>query len=204
MRKSLIALALVLTMGASANAEPLPTASLVASTVVLTKAKPRLVAITSGTIVPVILDRKLSSQTDKTDDVFGFTAASDIVVDGMLVIAKGAIGGGHILSAGKAGAFGKTGSLVPSFDWVTGVDGNRIHMTGVSPSLGGDNSGTVVAGSVASTVAGAFIPLAGFASLGIGGKKAEIGTDRPIKIFVESTVHVTANQAAKVNDGYAH
>ena len=175
-----------------------------APTTLLRPTRQRVVTVPPGTIVPILLDRKLSSQVDKTNDSFTLKAAADVIVDGMLVIAKDAPGQGHIDSASKSGMFGKPGMLIPAFDWVTGVDGKKIHMTGTQVSVGGDNTGSMVAGAAASTVAGAIIPFAGFATLLVGGRKAEIGTDKPYRIFVDGTAHVTSNVAGTYNDGYAH
>jgi hypothetical protein len=172
--------------------------------VTISKTKQKTIEIPAGTTVLVALDRKLSSQSDKTDDPFTFTAAQNIVVNGMLVIAKGAPGAGHILNASRAGMFGKTGILQPAFDWITAVDGEKIHMTGTQSSVGGVNIESNVAGSVAGSMAGAVIPFAGLGSMAMGGKKAEIGTERPYPIYVSSTVHVVSDQAAKIEDGFAH
>ncbi len=194
----------------SASPRSAPSAS-IATSAVGTKTKPRLVTVPLGTQIPIFLDRKISSQSDSTGDVFTFTVAADVYADNMLVIAKGAAGEGHIQEVTKASWLGKTGTLVPAFDWVKGVDGNKIRVTGVSRANGDYNytsdiaagAATQVAISTAPMVAGAFIPFLPLAGVFNKGKKAEIGTDTGLKLWVESTVHVTSDIAAKA-DGFAH
>jgi hypothetical protein len=181
------------------EAQAAPTAS-----VVLTKVQGTTVTVPQGTRIDVQLEQPLSSQTAKTNDTFAFVVKDPVVVDGMLVIAQGAEGQGHIADARKAAFLGRSGMLTLTYDWVVGEDGEKIHVTGVDGSVGGGNLDTSLAAGAAGAVASAFVPFAGFAGLVVRGKKAEIGTQDSIRIYVEDTVHILSDERARFDDGFAH
>jgi hypothetical protein len=202
---SLVAPALAGTNALTDAAAAAPAQGVVSTTPpTLTKTKPQLVSVPTGTPVVVRLDLPISSQTAKTDDTFTFTVENDVIVSGMLIVAKGAAGQGHVQEAEAAKMMGRSGILILAYDWVTAKDGNKVHVSGLNPSVGGNNTETAVGAGVAAGLAGSIVPFAGFATFAMKGKKAEIGTDHTLTVFVPQACHVTSDMAGKYNDGFAH
>jgi hypothetical protein len=174
------------------------------SSVILTATRPTRVRIPAGTPIDVHLDAPLSSQHSRTNDLFTFTVVHPVVVAGMLVVAQGAQGQGHVTYAHAAEFLGRSGVLTLAYDWVVGEDNEKIRLAGQAASIGGGNTDTELAGGAAADIASAVVPFAGFAGLAIRGKKAEIGTQDTIRVYVEATVHIRSDELAKFDDGFAH
>ena len=239
MRRGLSALALTMVLlaqisiSAFAATGPSPSASpLVLSAptpvpgLVLTKTKARIVLVSLNTPVIVHLNMPISSQTAKIGDTFQITVMHNVASDGMLVIAKGALGQGHVsdVRPAKYSLFNqKPAVLMLTYDWIVGVDGEKIQVSGVlatTPTGGsvlGDTAAStavlggvdVVAPAVATVAGGVFAPVAGilmaFGAHGKGGS-ARIGTADALTIFVRDSVHITSDTAAEkyVAPGFAH
>lgn len=170
---------------------------------VLAAGNSRNVAVAAGTAIEIQLDKPLSSQTNVTNDTFTFVVAADTVVDGYVVIPKGAKGAGHVADASKAQWMGRPGILTIAVDWVTDIAGAKVHVTGTSASAGGDNMNAQAGAVGAASVASMINPLFAFGSLAARGKKAAIGTEDKIRIFVRDSVHIKSSQKA-VADGFEH
>ena len=119
-------------------------------------AESKRVTVPAGTIVHVHLADSaqygpgaLSSLKNAKDTPFYCEADADVVIDGRVVIAKGAPGQGTIVqsAAGDTNAMmsfanGHSGppKLVIRFDWITGVDGLKIRLGDVT-TTGGEEGG---------------------------------------------------------------
>jgi outer membrane biosynthesis protein TonB len=87
------------------------------------------VIVPRGTLIPVRIVRKISSSTAIPGDLFRIEAASDVTVDGWIVVKKGATGQGEVVSATPADAQGHVGNLALQMDWIDLVDGHRVHLS---------------------------------------------------------------------------
>lgn len=171
-------------------------------------AQPATVATTSvlvpgGTAVPVHVVGEVSSGKLKPGDTFAVAAASDIVINGFIVIRKGALGQGTIGEVAHAGGSGRSGSLTLNFDWVYASDGGKIHLAAATQKQAEeDRKG---ASSTATII--------GFATFGIGGlfghnfahgREVTIDEKKILGAFVADTVHVDASEKARDTDHYDH
>ncbi|WP_346353565.1 hypothetical protein [Azotosporobacter soli] len=82
--------------------------------------------ITKDTLVKIKLTSALDSKTAKAGDTVAFQAADDVLVNGILVIGKGAEGSGKVLKAEGAQNFGRDAQLQLSFDSLKTMDGKEI------------------------------------------------------------------------------
>lgn len=70
------------------------------------------IAIPAGTVVTLELPQPLSSETSQRDQEVALRLAEPIVIDGVVVVAEGAVAGGVILDAGSATWDGRPGKLI--------------------------------------------------------------------------------------------
>lgn len=84
------------------------------------------VPITKDTLVKLKLTSPLDSKTAKAGDAIAFQVAEDVIVNGTLVVAKGAEGSGKVLKAEGAQNFGRDAELQLSFDSVKTLDGRDL------------------------------------------------------------------------------
>jgi len=166
-------------------------------------------SVPAGTGMVIKLNEALSSQSAKVDQVFTFTVDRDAFSDGMLVIPKGAQGQGHVAAVSAARIGAKAGSLTLEFDWVVSADGAKLHVSGSNEAAGGVNAttfaGVYTAAAVAqSTIYSVFAPLAALGNWAYRGKKAGIGTDVRMAIFVSAPGHVQSDLRIEYHDGFAH
>jgi hypothetical protein len=113
----------------------------------------KTVKIPDGTILHVVLTNSLSSNTSHTNDPVHFEAAEDVKVGEVVVIAKGAAGIGHVLTAEKNGRWGKSGALDYALDYIKAVDGTNVRLR-ASASSGNPNHYS--AGALMLGLSGAF------------------------------------------------
>lgn len=90
--------------------------------------------IPDGAIVQVVITEPLSSNTNHSNDPVHFETAEDVKVGDVVVIAKGATGIGHVISAEKSGRWGKSGMLDYSLDYIKAVDGTNVRLRASSSS----------------------------------------------------------------------
>ena len=111
-----------------------------------------MVRLAAETPVQIEIGAEISSRTGKIDDWFPIRLAAPIEVDGKVLIPAGATGQGQIVHAAKARALGKPGELILAARFIACGDA-RIELRSFRVSNGGkDNSGLIVAGSIAAGV----------------------------------------------------
>jgi len=71
----------------------------------------------------------VSSNNASADDTFAFQATQDVVINGYVVIKKGAPGQGTITAVDGAASNGHAGKLAMRFDYVMSTDGLKIPLT---------------------------------------------------------------------------
>jgi hypothetical protein len=166
-------------------------------------AKPKTLVVPAGTSITIQLRDELSSGTAKADDTFAFKAAQDVVVNGYVVIAKGAPGQGTVVSSEPAGGNGHPGKMALQFDYIFSVDGYKIKLSDTPSTAEGEQKK-----GATSTAA-----IVGYATLGIGGLFAHnfvkgrdmvIDPKQKFDVYSSRTVHVRSTEAGDPNDaGFA-
>lgn len=165
--------------------------------------RPQTVMVPGGTTVSVMLTDKISSATANVGDTFAVKAADDVVVNGWIVIPKGAGGQGEVLSVDRAGSHGHPGSIGVQVDWIFAGDGEKIHLTSQRKTQEGENK--VGASSTMTIVSWAFLGLPGlFAHNWVKGRDVELDGSHPIQAFTSDTVHVVASARSNSDSGFAH
>jgi hypothetical protein len=92
----------------------------------------RPVALPEGTLVKVLLRDYLSSTSlkkESTGQVIQFEVAEDLVVDGAILVRRGALATGHFTEVTKAKGYGRNAEVAFVFDSVTAVDGQSVPIT---------------------------------------------------------------------------
>jgi hypothetical protein len=91
------------------------------------------------TPVTVHVKSAVSSSRAQAGDTIALQVADDVVVNGYIVIARGADGLAEVTSATPAGA-NSNGQLAIQYKWVRAVDGSKIGVTGTSSLAARSNS----------------------------------------------------------------
>lgn len=165
--------------------------------------KPQMVMLPGGTTVSVTLTDKISSANANVGDTFAVKAADDVVVNGWIVIPKGAGGQGEVLSVDRAGSHGHPGSIGVQVNWIFAGDGEKIHLTSQRKTEEGENK--VGASSTMTIVSWAFLGLPGlFAHNWVKGRDIELDGTHPLQAFTADTVHVLATSRSNAESGFAH
>lgn len=163
------------------------------------------ITIPGGTPVTIRMVDTVDSGTANVGDTFEFKTDDNVVVNGFVVIARGAAGHGTVTSVDRAGSHGHPGSLGIRLDYVYAVDGEKIRlMADNKKTVGEQRKG---ASSTATII--------GYATLGVGGlfahnfvkgRNVTLDPAKTFSAYVVSTVHVVSNQRAVAagDDGFAH
>lgn len=171
----------------------------------LTGAAATRVTIPGGTPVTIRMVDTIDSGTANVGDTFEFKVDDDVVVNGYVVIARGAAGKGEVTKVDRAGTHGHPGSLGVNLEYVYAVDGEKVRLSGDNKTTTGEQRK-----GAASTAT-----IIGYATLGIGGlfahnfvkgRNITLDPSKTFSAYVVDTVHVVSNQrgAAAANDGFAH
>lgn len=104
--------------------------------------------IPDGTIVQVKTTEKLSSATAQENQIVRIEAASDVKVNGVVVIPEGAKGTGHIVSVERRGGSGKSGALQFDVDYIQTGSGSNVRIKGSLGKNGGQSQATLMLGLV--------------------------------------------------------
>ena len=92
----------------------------------------------------------------KVGSKFRLATVFDVMQDGYVAIPKGTPGEGTVTWMTNKGAFGKSGKMEVSFDWIE-LAGQRIPLTGNHRQEGEGNTGATVGAAVAVGVFSAFV-----------------------------------------------
>jgi len=162
------------------------------------------VTIPGGTPATIRIVDKIDSGTANVGDVFEFKADESVVVNGWVVIARGAEGRGTVTSVERAGSHGHPGNLGLKFDYIYAVDGEKIRLSSIDKKDAGQNAkGASSTATIASTLL--LGPVGLFAHNWVKGKNITVDSSRSFSAFVDNTVHVVATQraTAATNEGFA-
>lgn len=124
------------------------------------------VTLFQDTLVRIKMVTPLDTRQNREGDAFTFQASEDVYANGVLVIAKGAVGEGKILKVQQARNFGRDAKMELSFDTLQAFDGTEVQTIlgdkakeetkSLAKAAGATVAGLIVLGPVG-VVGGAFI-----------------------------------------------
>ncbi len=135
----------------------------------------KTVVIPDGTEIEAITAETISSKTATEGDSITFKVDEDVVIDGVVVIARGALVKGSVSEAKASGFLGRGGKLNIKLDTTETVDKQKLKVRASKGKQGDDKTGTTVALVIL------FGPL-GFLKKG---KNAEIKEGTKVKVFTD-------------------
>jgi len=122
--------------------------------------------VPANTLVRIALVTPVNAKNLKVGDTIKYKVASDVVVDGKLVFAKGEPGEGHVTKVTQARNFGRNAEVNIDFEYVKSIDGTNVNtfvgeeakqeMTNLAMAAGASLAGIVLLGPVG-IIAGAFV-----------------------------------------------
>jgi hypothetical protein len=107
-------------------------------TVILKTFSEDKVTLKEGMPIYLELTEEVSSSTHETGQIVHFVVSRDIVVDGYIVIEKGAVAQGSITLAEEAGRVGDAGKIYFQLDKVRAVNGENISLRSTIGQKGED------------------------------------------------------------------
>lgn len=144
------------------------------------------VVLPDGTEFTVVTTEEITSKTASEGDPLTFRVAEDVVINGHIVIAKGALVKGEVATSKKSGFFGRGGNIGIRIDSTMTVDSQKTKLRSAKGKAGDDKTGTTVALVVL------FGPL-GFLKKG---KQAIIKPGTAIKVFTDEAKSVQVKTGA--------
>lgn len=147
-----------------------------------------------GTTVKLRLGENLSSETAKTGEQVPFEVTEEVLVQGTVVIPKGAQALATVTNAEPKRRMGRGGKLDVNVDSVRLADGEKAQLRAVKENKGGGHVGAMTGAMVATTIV--FFPAAPL-FLFMHGKSVEIPKGTEVTAFVQGDMHlVMANFGA--------
>jgi hypothetical protein len=135
----------------------------------------RELVLRDGTEVKLKLTKPISSADARVGDRVELEASGDVVVDGVVLIKKGAPAVGQVTEAQPRKSFGRRGKLNFTIDYVKTVDGQNVRLRSTREAKGADSYGTA---GVVTILAGPFGAL-------VKGKDVELGAGTEFTIFID-------------------
>ena len=196
MKNSVLAAITLVLFPTAVIAQPLSPAQPVSSPTIAPSSAPSItVAVPGGTSVFVNFPTELSSDSATEGQTVPVVASKDVVVNGYLIIAKGAQGQATLTKVVHSAGNGSGGQIKFNVDWINIVDGGKIALSPVNNTTeNADRKGE------ASTLA-----IAGWATFGVlglfshnmaRGNAAVLKPDKLFTVFIDHDVHVAATEKA--------
>lgn len=144
----------------------------------------KTVTVPDGTEISVITTEEISSKTATEGDPLTFKVDEDVIVDGNVVIGRGALVKGIVADSKRSGRMGKAGTLNVRIESTMTVDNQKIKLRATRGREGDDKTGTTVALTVL------------FGPLGLlkKGKDAKIKEGTKIKAYTDEEKKVVAKK----------
>lgn len=124
------------------------------------------VSVPANTLVKIALVTPINAKNLKAGDQIQYRAAEDVIEDGMLLFAEGALGEGEITKVKHAANFGRNAAVEADFKTMMAVDGSVVDMVlgkeskdkmeSLAMAAGASLAGMLVLGPVG-IIAGAFV-----------------------------------------------
>ena len=115
---------------------------------------------------------------------FRISTVFDVMQDGVVLIPKGTVGEGTVTWMTNKGAFGKSGKMEVSFDWLE-LAGTRIPLTGSFRQEGQGNTGATVGAVIAVGVFAGFVT--GKSATIVNGQQLRARTVEPLAFMVPAS-----------------
>lgn len=128
-----------------------------ATTAQLTGVQPGNVYIPKGTTFDVEIVKDASSKTNKTGQVIEVRMVDNLMINGVVIIAKDTIGEATIKEARKAGGFGRKGKLTITPTKIRTINNVAVPINGSLEGAGSTDGGAVVVAVAVSLVGGLFM-----------------------------------------------
>jgi hypothetical protein len=179
------------------------------------------ITLSAGTAIPVRITQTLDSATTQTGDKFTGAVASDIIVDGMVVLPQGTPVTGHVDEAHDAAHFKGSASLVISLTSIS-RKGERIEVAtdaftkqgegrgkNTAEKVGGGAAVGAILGGILGGGKGAAIGAAAGGGVGAGantvtrGQQVQIPSETVVRFRLSDAiiVHVTTGGGPQGNSG---
>jgi len=140
-----------------------------------------------GTTVKLRLAENISSETSKTGDQVPFEVTEEVLVQGVVVIAKGAPALATVTDAEPKRRMGRGGKLDVNVDSVRLADGEKAQLRAVKDTKGGGHVGAMTGAMVATSIV--FFPAAPL-FLFMHGKSVDIPKGTEVTAFVQGDMHL--------------
>ncbi len=103
--------------------------------------------------LPIIVETlyPVSSANFKVNNTVAFSVVSPITIDGVLTIPRGTIARARITRAEKAKTWGRGGALTLQMEYILAMDGSRVPVQLTAAASGGNRSGVMAVGAVATS-----------------------------------------------------
>jgi len=108
----------------------------------------RAVKLAAGTVINIEANRALSSANLSKGSAITFVVARRVLVDGALVVDRGATVDGRVIKRKRPGLWGRGGSLEFALDYVVAVDGTRVPVQLAKGVKGSNHTSAVAAGAI--------------------------------------------------------
>ncbi len=115
-------------------------------------ASPKGFLLEDGTPVHLVLSENLSSADAVTGQTVEFEVVDDVIVNGLLVIPRGATAWATVTDAEHKRRMGRAGKLDINIDKVRLADGEKAMLRAVKDAKGGTHTGAMVGGMVATSL----------------------------------------------------
>jgi hypothetical protein len=149
------------------------------------------IKIPDGTLVEVESVSTVVSSDIEAGNAISFSVVAPVRIDGVTVIAAGALATGRVVKAKRGGRWGRAGQLAWKMQDVTAVDGTRIPVQFTRNQKGDSKAGTVTTGVIVTGLL--LLPIAPIGLLW-GFKRGEdafISAGRRYDIFTSGNSSVT-------------
>ncbi|NYF78827.1 PEGA domain-containing protein [Granulicella arctica] len=183
---------------ATPNSAPVvtPVAAPITASAATTVASPN--TLLDGTAIKLRLAENLSSATAKTGQTVSFEVTEDVMVQGVVVLPKGAQALATVTEAATKKSMGRGGKLNVNVDSARLADGEKVQLRAVQDNKGGGHTGAMTGAMVATAIV--FFPAAPL-FLFIHGKDITIPKGTEVTAFVEGDTKLDMAKFAPVAAG---
>ena len=106
------------------------------------------VQVPAGTAVELEASYNINSQLVRAGDAVSFRVVNPVIVDGQVVIEKGAVATALVTKAERGGHFGRAGRIAWTMKEVTAADGTRIPLQFAGRTVGDSKGAKVATGMI--------------------------------------------------------
>ena len=127
------------------------------TTVQMTGVQPGNVYIPKGTTFDVELVKDANSKTNKTGEMVEVRMVDNLMINGVVIIAKDTIGEATVTEARKAGGFGRKGKLTITPTKIKTINNVPVPVTATLEGAGSTDGGAVAVAVAVSLIGGLFM-----------------------------------------------